>query len=191
LHNPFIQPDEFDVHLQFQHEKFDEILKSIKPTFKNIKGDLSLEIKLDGCHNRSDIKLNNFAGTFVINILKDGKYYCPILSSNISSFTGNCGVKSIDHLYLCDQVDNKKLKTELLQILESLVFHRMNCGLLIGSDTNCDSHRGTTLRNIQLYGEGYEVDRPIWNPNYDWDKTHKISLFRKDLTGFDHTNYWD
>jgi hypothetical protein len=193
MHNPFATSVNADVKLEFKHAKFDEILQIYKPSVPNAD---SVRVLLIGHHNNSDIKLNNFAGTFTIQAYLKDQIRATLCSAGITCFTGNCGVKSVDHLYLygTNQISADVLtavRKELVKIVESLAFHKMNCGLLIGSDTNCQSYRGETLRNIMQFGEGYVIDDPVWNPNYSHQRSHTISLFRKDLTHIEHVNYWN
>lgn len=192
MHNPL--PDKFDLHHEFSHPKFDEILGFFKPAIADFDK-CSVRAIIDGAVNGSDIKWNNLSGKWRLSVIREKKEILSLIGCQIDCFTGNCGVKSIDHLYLYqhpyikqDAAYVEKCR-EMLQILESFLYHQTNCGWLIGSDTKA-KYMGSTLQNIELYGTGYEQTKPVWNPNYTWDRTHNIAIFTKDLNAVEHTPYW-
>lgn len=188
MHNPL--PSNFDLHAEFKHPAFDAILEFFKPAFPD---EVSCKVIVDGATNQSDIKWNNLSGRFRLAVVRpDAGEVASLIGCQIDCFTGNCGIKAIDHLHLFRHPsvpDTKEKYKELIKIVESFAYHKTNCGILIGSDTNTN-YRGTTLTNIMEYGDGYVVTEPVWNPNYTWAKTHRISLFHKDLNAAEHTQYW-
>lgn len=181
MHNPVPKPDIFQT---WKHKDFDEIgiefAKSIN------KPDLKTQIDAALTANGSDIKWNNMSGILQLN-LTDGNIKYTIAHVGIDCFTGNCGVKAIDHLSFYPNHDN--LKSNILSIFESFLYHKTNCGILIGSDT-VEPHPGGTIKAIKSFGKNYEFSKPTWNPNYTWSKQHRIAFFSKDLNKEEYFNYW-
>lgn len=168
---------------------FEAVIQKWKPS-----GKLSLVIEVEGKTRGSDIKWNDFAGTIkgIVQGASD-ETVCHLFSCNMVHFTGNCGVKSIDHLQLGSFPGGSTCKEafpSLLKIVESFAYHKCNCGYLIGSDTDTKGYMGGTLTNIRVYGVDYVTSPKTWNPNYTWSKDHTISLFWKDLNACTHQNYW-
>lgn len=168
----------FDFTEEYTHAAFDElILEGIQVTTKLI---------VRGAHNYSDIKRNNMSGTLILEHFDNRQRALGnLFAVQIDGFTGNCGIKAIDHLY----IRSPKIAKQALKIIESFLYHRTNCGLVIGSDT-IQPHIGETLSFIRNYGENYEISKPVWNPNYTWAHNHRIALFQKDLTKTEHVSYW-
>lgn len=183
MHNPIPKPDTFQT---WKHSDFDEIgevfAKSIK--IPNLKAQIDVSLVT----NHSDIKWNNMSGILQFN-LTDGNVKYTIAHMGIDCFTGNCGVKAIDHLNFYP--GHNDVKERIVKIFESFLYHRTNCGYVIGSDT-IEPHPGETIKSIKSYGKNYEFSKPTWNPNYIWSggKGHKIALFSKDLNKEEHFNYW-
>lgn len=188
MHNPL---PKINYHEEYSHVKFDEIFASFKPVYP--QDGLQVKFLVDGNTNGSDIKINNFSGRVRLAVLRNGQEHASLFGCQVDCFTGNCGVKAIDHLWfqspikVTDRVERNK---EMLKILESFLYHRCNAGLVVGSDTSTTDYTGPTLANVTELGTGYQVGERIWNPNYTWRKDHTISLFYKDLTVGSHDNYW-
>lgn len=174
------------IFTQYSHSDFDLILKSLLNEEK-----FSIKAVVTGNINNSDIKWNDMSGEFKIIVYdKTGAEFKILCGCKISSFTKNCGIKAIDHLYI--NSNNIDIAVYLLKILESFLFHRTNCGLVVGSDVNMTPSRyGGSLYNVITYGNGYIVTPPVWNPNYTWSHKHTISLFHKDLTVVEHQDFWN
>lgn len=188
MHNP-LSPNP-DVDVKFQSAQFDDILSYFSPLAKDKNP--KLEVHVQAAINGSDIKWNNMSGVLTFKVL-DGDRVIPVAGCQIDCFTGNCGAKAIDHLYilLTGQLKpNDMIYKKILKVIESFLWHKANCGILVGSDTHRKDWSGTTLKLIQNYGEAYKVVPPVWNPNYTWSKQHTISLFYKDLNGEKYVDYW-
>lgn len=186
-----------DTHVEYTHSKFDELLTPFKPALakwlNKPEGALQLKVVIKAEVRGSDIKWNDMAGTLCGSVRVDDKEICQLFSCNIVHFTGNCGIKSIDHLTITVPPLSDTLtaeRKEFLKILESFVYHKTNCGYLIGSDTCTTQYKGRTLMNILAYGENYHVSDAVWNPNYTWSKDHKVAFFWKDLNKDKHVDYW-
>lgn len=99
----------------------------------------------------------------------------------VNPFTGNCGIKAVDHLSFQDTVLATQLRKEwrekCIEMAESFLYHVCNAGIVLGSD----SLGGATLSSIQKYGKDYMFSDKVWNPNYTWAKTHKVQVFSKIL----------
>lgn len=190
MHNPLPQAT---LHEVFENERFNEFLEPFKEYLGTLDG-MKVKVFIDGNPNGSDIKWNNFSGKFKLSVVnKDGREVVPLISCQIDCFTGNCGVKSIDHLHLQWKNDKKyaEVARQLIEVLESFLYHKTNCGLLIGSDTYVSKAlRGQTITAVEEYGKDYKIGERTWNPNYTWDKDHRIALFQKDLNGTKHHNFW-
>jgi hypothetical protein len=194
-----------DLHVRFTHPKFNELAEAFIPGLKrnNPNGKFTAEAIAYGSKGRSDIKWNDYAGTFKVQI-KDGDVVLgSIISCNLIHFTGNCGVKAISHIGLApnwagdpkavgqlkDHPQAAAIK-ELLKVVESFAYHKLNCGWLLGSDT-WSSYKGRTLAIVTELGENYHVSDKTWNPNYTWSKDHSIAFFNKDLNKAKHVDYWE
>jgi hypothetical protein len=196
MHNPLPTAT---LHEVFYNSKFDEFLEAFKEFLGPLNG-LKVKVFVDGNPNGSDIKWNNFSGQFRLSVVdKEGKERVSLLSTQIDCFTGNCGVKSIDHLHLQAKANTHKgwdseyktAASRMLEVLESFLYHKTNCGLLVGSDTYVGpTYRGRTIMAVEEYGSGYKIGEPTWNPNYTWDTKHRIALFQKDLNGTKHHDFW-
>jgi hypothetical protein len=147
-----------------------------------------VEAKVKG----SDIKWNDFAGTLKANVCRvdNGEPTLPIFNAQLVHFTGNCGIKALSHLRFVFPNTSDTFKKQCISLIESFAYHRTNCGMLVGSDTNTVGHKGATLDLVSRFGEGYVVVPPTWNPNYTWAKHHCISLFWKDLNTCTHEDGW-
>ena len=154
---------------KYSHELKDWPFSNEKPVF-NVSGTLSGDI------NWNDMDVQ-------INIENPWKTTC-----NIKPFTHNCGIKTIQDLYITINMPDEVRKWLLLK-LESFLFHCGNTGILIGSDTTAPE-MGQTLKTIKNDGIGYHIHDAVWNPNYTWDLSHKICLFYKNLKGEDYVNDW-
>ena len=132
-----------------------------------------------------DIKWNNSQLNIKWEVLHtSGDTY--VASCKIDPFTDNCGIKAVSHIY----VASDKLKTFFIEHLENFLKNCLNTGLMIGSDCYCGGYAGVTGDTIKKYGQDYVFTDPVWNPNYTWDKEHKIFLFHKDLTKHDYPDIW-
>lgn len=150
-----------------------------------------VDVFISGAVRGSDIKWNDFAGT--IRILTSAANPVQIGSCQLVRFTGNCGAKAISHVYIPVGMSyfQKEWAEKILALFESFAYHKTNCGLLIGSDTNTDKYKGMSLLAIRDFGKNYHHEKPLWNPNYTSTRTHMISLFWKDLTAEENIpNYW-
>jgi hypothetical protein len=150
-----------------------------------------VEVFVSGAVRGSDIKWNDFAGT--IRILTLEAKPLQIGSCRLVRFTGNCGAKSISHVYIPIGMSyyNKKWADKVLALFESFAYHKTNCGLLVGSDTDSKLYKGMSLLAIRDFGKNYHHEKPLWNPNYKHSKEHTISLFWKDLTSEENIpDYW-
>ena len=100
----------------------------------------------------------------------------------VRPFTHNCGAKTIEDLSMSGTPEECKL---FFTYLESFLWHKCNCGLIVGSDYIDGPDTGQTGYCIKTYGIGYTFEEPMWNPNYTWrpdGRNHKIFLFHKQLT---------
>ena len=164
------------------HSEFDKIfLNHTFKEFHELKKDYHYEIEAIGEFS-GDIKWNDSAlkliwkiPTQYFNVSKSYMREGIITSVELMRFTGNCGFKAMSHLFVIDSF--RKYTGEILNFIESFAYHRLNCGMLIGSDTV----GGDTYSNIKKYGEGYKFSESTWNPNYTWGPTHKVLLYYKDL----------
>lgn len=170
-----------DVTLKYRNEHTDKFFEGFKEKFPN-NSDLIIDISVN--IGTSDIKWNDMSGKISGHICNNqGAKINSLFSFQLVNFTGNCGAKAISHLSICPLVDQKIVMT----FIESFAYHRTNCGILLGSDTNPGGH---TYRTIKEHGTGYTIGDPIWNPNYTWNKKHKVSFFWKDLTKEKYFDYW-
>lgn len=120
---------------------------------------------------------------------RNANLYKKIFSVNVRPFTHNCGIKTIEDLALKGSIQKCKL---FITYLESFLWHKCNCGIIIGSDYIDKQEEGDTGRIIKRYGIGYIIEEPTWNPNYTWlgGKTHNIFLFHKQLGANVPVDYW-
>ena len=113
------------------------------------------------------------------------------LSCHITPFTENCGAKSLSHI-TGGRTPEDRIK--FLELVESFMFHKMNCGILVGSDYKelATGYSGRTGRTIKEAGKDYVILDSVWNPNYTWKdgKDHNIFLFYKYLRPDVYTDYW-
>ncbi len=114
---------------------------------------------------RGDIGLND--SNLDIEIVAGTKLKCKV-----EPFTKNCGIKSISYV---------RGDPELLEILESFLFHVCRAGIIVASDYI----NGGTFKMLK---DTYKAIDPVWNPVYNWPggEFHKIVLFHKllgDLKG--------
>lgn len=187
-----------DVHLIYQHKDFNDLLTSfneeISKWVKHPLKEPTISVVLDAEVAGSDIKMNDMAGTLKAEVQDDGKFCLNLFSCNLVHFTGNCGIKAMDHLSFfqlpATKDKHKDDYSKMLSIIESFAWHKTNCGFLIGSDTCAKGYKGATLMNIEQYGTNYHVSKPTWNPNYTWSKDHKVVYFDKDLNSVKHVDYW-
>lgn len=188
-----------DTHVEYTHSHFDELLKpfraGIAKWLKVPEDKFTIKVVLKAEVKGSDIKWNDMAGTLWGSVRVDDKEIIQLFSCNIVHFTGNCGIKSFDHLYFLTiptQVKDQFVNQfkELFKVIESFVYHKTNCGYFIGSDTCTGAYKGRTLMNVLAYGENYHVSDAVWNPNYTWAKDHKVAFYWKDLTQDKHVDYW-
>jgi hypothetical protein len=129
----------------------------------------SLAIIIRGTNQHSDIKWNHFQGSFKIQDPKNKKYK---FSCVIDSITDNCGAKTIYHVRMLDPKD-AHLKF-YWQMLESFLWTKCNCSLLVGSDSE---YGGSKAIFDQV---GFKYSDPIGNPNYGGrGESHKIVLAHK------------
>lgn len=195
-----------DTEQTFTHVAFKDLLTPFQPAimaWKKASPEVSLVIKVKAYVGASDIKWNDFAGS-LRGVVVDtaGVELCNLFSCQLVHFTGNCGIKAIDHLEIGRIPGMTTAAKEalsdacraILTTIESFAYHKTNCGVLTGSDTNCrgsvHGFKGNTIVNIEKFGSGYIVTDPTWNPNYTWSKGHQISLFWKDLNASSHQDYW-
>ena len=96
------------------------------------------------------------------------------LRCKIEPFTKNCGIKAISHV---------RGDPELLEILESFLFHVCRAGIVVASDYI----NGGTFKMLKPY---FKATDPVWNPVYTWPggESHKIVLFHKFLGDLKGTN---
>ena len=113
----------------------------------------------------------------VFSLVTDYNNYC-IASCSISNFTNNCGIRAIQNINFnqyCAEEDRKVF----LKGLESYI---RACGysVLIGSDG--EQTGATSLKNIQRYGEGWQVTALGKNQRFISDN---LSLYWKYLNKHD------
>lgn len=176
-----------DTVVKYVHPTFTELLNSFHLPFKAV-APLSTSITLSANTKGSDIKWNDMAGTLTMQIFDaNQKMVGDLMNCQLVHFTGNCGVKAASHIFLQAGGSVETYKA-LLAIIESFAYHRTNCGILMGSDTE----QGRTLGIVQKYGSKYQFTEKTWNPNYTWSgaKDHKIVAFWKMLNEEKHTDYW-
>mgnify|MGYP001610293494 FL=1 len=116
--------------------------------------------------------------------------YVNTFQAYVRPFTHNCGAKTIGDLSMVGTSEECKL---FMTYLESFLWHKCNCGLIVGSDYVDGTDVGYTGYCVKTYGTGYTVEEPTWNPNYTWKngRDHKIFLFHKQLTEANApVNYW-
>ena len=138
------------------------------------------QVHIDGDVSGSDIKWNNFAGKLlVINPRFSGDIYDyrhPCI--RISPFTGNCGCKALHH-------PSGRWTEEQIYLVESLLVHKMNCSLIVGSDWVLGSMANIARTN------GFTFTPTVHNPNYHGSE-HLIQAFWKILDVSKYKNdVWD
>ena len=124
-------------------------------------------------HTTTDGHILTATGYFRGDIgLNDSNLDIKIVSGNtltckVEPFTKNCGIKSIFHV---------RGDPELLEVLESFLFHVCRAGIVVASDY---TNGGT----FKMLAPTYKATDPVWNPVYSWPggETHKIVLFHKFL----------
>ncbi len=137
-----------------KHKEFDKIFLKHKfsNSFYELKKDYSYSVQVSGEFG-GDIKWNDCALELSWSIPKN-QFNVPkswdrdgiLAKVQLVRFTGNCGVKALSHLTINPELI--KNTTEILEFIESFAYHRLNCGILIGSDTT----EGSTYSMIKNTG---------------------------------------
>lgn len=188
-----------DTHTSFKHKSLDALLPFWLGLLSLPTDTIGIRLFINAKVGGSDIKWNDMAGKFAIELFTKatGVLIRPLFSGQLVHFTGNCGIKALSHLWTAYAAGGNKLplgfddfKRQCIKIVESFAYYQTNCGMLIGSDTNCVGFKGPTLTLIEGFGENYHISPPTWNPNYTWSKDHNISLFWKDLNSVTHEGGW-
>lgn len=173
----------------FNHPKFDEWFEHIKTACNRYHINLSgYQVKADG-EITGSIKWNHLNCRLYMELLLNGSRWTEGWMVDIKDPWRNCGSKTISCLSLGHYYTSPEIKKEILQGIESFLWHKTNCSIIIGSD----QPHGGTAHQVREYGEGYVFSEPVWNPNYVGQPNHTICIFHKNLDanyGATLPNYW-
>ncbi len=170
------------------------------PVLCVVSGDLSGDIKWNNANAIMKISVPptiDKKAMFDANTARYGTpYYERHLSVEIKPFTSNCGAKAISHIGIMTHQIYDEQNKQFLKYIESFLYHKCNCGILVGSDCidfgSEPPYGGMTGNFIKVFGQGYVISEPVWNPNYTWGgaQNHKIFLFHKYLVVNELPDYW-
>lgn len=122
------------------------------------------KIEFKGSPNSSDIRWNAFSGE--ISVTKDSDQ----IKFKVFPFTKNCGIKTFEQVSLPERRADPTTLEEFMQCITDIYRSVFNTGIIIAS---------TPVNGYQRFREFLDItefqkSELAWNPNYTWDRAHKI-----------------